>query len=246
MTPEQVADRDSVWKRMAEEHPEFIRAFDYTDNYHTVREIVLGGSMTWQKANELFKPFPGARVMDVGANVGIYTAFCAANGARVRAYEPFDVLYNQTRNMLGWTGILDRVEFINAAVWVHTGECGYSGNISSMENCVWYNGSVPVAGINPTEFKHKGMTKCVSFAEAIGDEQWDCVKLDIEGAEFEVLLATPAAVLQRIKFAYVEFHPWASQELYDATIAKLHEVFNFTGYFQNNLGRWEVGYCQRR
>ena len=83
MTPEQAANKARVWERMAAEHPEFTRGCDPTDNFHTVEEIILGGSLTWKRANELFQPFPGARVMDIGANVGIYTAYCALNCAYV-------------------------------------------------------------------------------------------------------------------------------------------------------------------
>jgi hypothetical protein len=58
-----------------------------------------------------------------------------------------------------------------------------------------------------------------------GKVEWDCVKMDIEGAEFEVILAAPHEALRRVKFMYVEFHSWAARTLYEQTMNKLHELF---------------------
>jgi len=66
--------------------------------------------------------------------------------------------------------------------------------------------------------------------------------MDIEGAEFEVLLAASPKALNKIKFMYVEFHPWVSQEIYDETIAKLNAIFKFIGAYPNEFGRWEAAY----
>jgi FkbM family methyltransferase len=230
---------------MSAEHPEFTRACDPTDNFHTVEEIILGGSLTWKRANELFQPFPGARVMDLGANVGIYTAYCAGKGAYVSAYEPYPAAWAIMCNMLRDTGLRE-VRAYNWAIWTHAGHCAHSGNTVPRETCTWYNGAVPQQGLNPTEFKDKGHVNCVSLATAIGEKDWDCVKMDIEGAEFEVLLAAPEETLRRIKFLHVEFHPWAPQKLYEDAVKYLESVFNFEGYWSNALGRWEVGYCLKK
>jgi FkbM family methyltransferase len=246
MTPEQVANKVRVWQRMAEEHPEFTRDCDPTDNFHTVEEIILGGSLTWKRANELFQPFRGARVMDLGANVGIYTAYCAANEASVTAYEPYRPAWEILCTMLRDTELRNRVAAYQIAIWTHAGNCAHSGNTVPRETCTWYNGAVPQQGLNPTEFADKGHVNCISLATAIGEKDWDCVKMDIEGAEFEVLLSTAEETLRRIKFMYVEFHPWAPQKLYEDTIKYLESVFNFEGYWSNALDRWEVGYCLKK
>ncbi len=246
MTPAQIENKTRVWERMAKEHPEFTRACDPTDNFHPVEEIILGGSLTWKRANELFQPFPGARVMDIGANVGIYTAYCAANEAKVTAYEPYWVAWAILCNMLRDTGLRNRARPYNEAIWTHAGSCAHSGNTVARETCTWYNGAVQQAGLNPTEFADKGHVNCISLATAIGEKDWDAVKMDCEGAEFEVLLAAPEETLRRIKFLHVEFHPWGPQKLYDDTIKYLQSAFNFEGYWSDALGRWEVGYCLKK
>src|SRR5580692_2240526 len=57
MTPEQIADKASVWKAVAENQPDFTHDHDAADNYHAVREIVLGGSLTWARAHSYFLPW---------------------------------------------------------------------------------------------------------------------------------------------------------------------------------------------
>jgi len=226
-------ERDKVWMRIAKECPWFKREMDITDNYHTVQEIVLSGSPTWARANEMFVPGENTRVMDVGANVGIYTAYCAARGAWVHAYEPSPLASQLLRMMLTDAKLSHMVAQEQSAIWIENGEILYSGNTNLMNSCVWHNGSIASQGINEKEFVSKEKVRCISFDEAIGDHEWDMVKMDIEGAEFEVLLATHPAQLLKIRNAYIEFHPWAPKELYDDTIARLQTLFNFQWLMTN-------------
>jgi FkbM family methyltransferase len=245
MTPEQIADRESVWKQMATLHPEFTRDYDATDNYHAVREIVMGGSITWAGANARFQPRAGSRVMDVGANAGIYSTFCALKGAEVTAYEPYRLVFSFFAKMVQHKSLSDRIRMINAAIWTYTGKCPFIGNASSLDGaCPSYNGGTSTKGTHwvPGDLEIAESVDCISFEEAIGEKEWDCVKMDIEGAEFEVLLATPPAALERIKFMYVEFHPWTEQDLYDQTIAKLKNIFRFEGAYITARDRWDSAY----
>lgn len=233
MTPEQIADRDSVWERIAKEHPEFTRAMDISENYHTVREIVLGGAIPWAGANERFKPSTGAKVMDIGANVGIYSAFCAANGADVTAYEPHPHAFAQLMAMIKNTGL--PIKAINKAVFTFTGLCPFAYHVNPDPMCTWYNG-----GVN---FKDGVEVPCLSFRRAIGDTSWDCVKMDIEGAEFDLLLNASLETLRKIKFMYLELHPWINESIYRETLARLESVYKFDGaYWNSDIGRWEAVY----
>lgn len=243
MTPEQIADRESVWLRMATEHPEFTRHCDIMDNYHAVREIVLGGSPSWAMTNAHFRPEPGKLVMDVGANMGIYSAYCAANGANVVAYEPSIEIYGKFTEMLLTSGLKYRVQAVNAAVWKFTGHVAYLGHKTVNEDVTCCNGGVQSDGVNWTAedlARSQKTTLCVSLDDAVGREKWDMVKMDIEGAEFEVLRYASVEALRRIKFMFVEFHPWASEEMYDKTIQRLRDVFIFTGNdFHPTEKRWQ-------
>lgn len=249
LTREQQEDRDSVWRAMKERHPEFTEWMDPLNNYHAVREIVLGGSVTWAGVHERFKPGPTSRVMDIGANAGIFTAFCAANDARVYAYEPFLRPYAILRGMIDAVDLNHHVLPLNAAVWTHTGKVQYFGNVSTLDNvCPAFNGGVKSSGINwtPDDERKSAEVDCVSLADAIGGVYWDCVKIDVEGAEFEMILACPEEALRQIRFMYIEFHPWASAELYHKTIEKLQAVYKFEGSVMRTDGRWEAAYLTAR
>jgi hypothetical protein len=64
---------ERVWSRVAKEHPEFTRAHDIFNNPWSVQHHVLDNEQG-------FVPFPGAKVLDLGANVGVCTAYWALNG----------------------------------------------------------------------------------------------------------------------------------------------------------------------
>src|ERR1700674_1238990 len=72
-----------------------------------------------------FQPFPGANVLDIGANLGFVTAFWAFNGANVTSYEPDPETYKIMTSMFSEIGI--KVNTINAAVWTCTGEVSFKG-----------------------------------------------------------------------------------------------------------------------
>jgi FkbM family methyltransferase len=249
MTPEQIADRESVWARMALEHPEFTREHDAGDNYHAVREIVLSGSLTWAGANGFFVPRPWSRIMDVGANAGIYSAYCGLHGAEVTAYEPFPAVFEMLSSMIQRTELIYYVKPINAAVWTYTGEIPYIGHRTANEDVTCLNGGVPTNGVTwtPDDYAKATKVQCISFDDAIGEETWDCVKMDVEGAEFEILLAASVESLKRIKFMYLELHDWVSQGLYDETLKKIESVFRCQ-YFRSEPSRprYEAAYLFRK
>jgi len=248
MTPEELQDRESVWARVDSEHPEFTRAHDLTWNYHAVREIVLGGSLSWSGAHKRFQPRPGTLVMDVGANAGIYSAFCAANGADVFAYEPDTSIFDILSKMIESSGLSQRIISVNAAIWTNTGTLPFVGHSSDIGGCVQYNGAIPNSALPwPNEkFVAGAPTTCISFDEAIDGSQWDCIKMDIEGAEFDVLLSVSKEALRQVKFMFVELHPWASDSLYEKLMERMDDCFVVEGVAPSSSGRWQALYLSRR
>jgi len=234
-----LTEREQVWWDVASRCPEFKPEYDTAGNYHAVREIVLGGSIPWAGFHKRFTPKPGMRVMDVGANAGIFSAYCAAKGAKVFAYEPFDVAF----------ALLSKIPLpiipMKAAIWTHSGARMYLGNSSVLEDSPAYNGSLQTDGINWNEGdkQRAALVSCLSLDDAVADMEWDCMKMDIEGAECDVLLAASLDTLRRIKFAYVEFHPWVNETLYKECVARMESVYKFEiAYWNSDIGRCEAAY----
>lgn len=69
------------------------------------------------------------------------------------------------------------------------------------------------------------------------------LQMDIEGAEYEVLLSTPASVLERFRIIVVEFHSLDALfqpmgfKLIDAAFQKLGELFEIVHIHPNNCSR---------
>jgi FkbM family methyltransferase len=144
-----------------------------------------------------FVPFPGARVLDIGANLGIVTAFWALNGAQVTSYEADPETFEIMTAMFSKLGI--RVDAVNKAVWTKMGSVNFKG-IGHMD------GGRPCRNGQIESVPGSISVPCVTLARALGDTIWDCVKIDIEGAEFDVLMSTDSESLKNVKYMHLELH----------------------------------------
>lgn len=240
--------RERIWSQIAEKHPEFTHQSDPFDDPWMVENLVLGDYIG-------FKPFEDARVMDVGANVGIWSSFCALNGAEVTAYEADPLTFEVMCSSFKKASL--SVDAINAAIWTYTGKCPFHGGGENVTNGAYRNGAVLIVGGgiegtgDMTEGNFRGniseirpemqVVPCVSFADAIGDKNWDCIKMDIEGAEFQLLLSVPSEVLMKISYLHVELHNgWADETLYRKFIERLGSIFEIRGLIdQHPESEWK-------
>jgi FkbM family methyltransferase len=213
---------DWVWVQVARLHPEVRRenfvglAGDpYMIHDHIVDNICK------------YTPKKGHLVMDIGANVGVFTTYCALNGAKVVAYEPdfeaASVLYdtlekNQVQNL---------VKVTNSAVWIHTGTASFY---------FWPGHSIigTLSKVRAEECQKKdpglrSTITTISLKDALGVEEWDCVKVDIEGGEFE-LFTDAGNELQQIKYLTMELHNDAVDKVgHDRLVQHLSQVFEIQG-----------------
>jgi FkbM family methyltransferase len=146
-----------------------------------------------------YVPVPGHRVLDLGAHFGMFSLYCAARGANVVAYEPSPEAFT---NLIHSAAIardigLGSIEPINAAVWKERGVKEF--NLS--KRSTGENSLLERAGI-----LSKTMIPTFTLRDALRDWNWDCVKVDIEGAESETFLATTQQDLKLIRFLTMEIH----------------------------------------
>lgn len=124
-----------------------------------------------------FQPEPGERWLDAGANVGAFAVVCAAKGAHVTAYEPEPENAALARRNLRENELRPP----HARV---------------VEKAIAFEGGFASLGLSKSAWRHsllrtKGtlvQVPVVAFADAIKD--MDGAKLDIEGAEIEILRET--------------------------------------------------------
>ncbi len=143
-------------------------------------------------------------VMDIGANVGYFSLYVFARfpGSRVIAFEPIDNNFrlleaNRDRNpSLDWT-------LVQQAVYSNTGplvltlapEDEYTADATVFDNA---RGDKEVT------------VDAVSLADALEAHiagAVDYLKLDIEGAEYDVLYSCPSELFERVRTLVIETHP---------------------------------------
>jgi FkbM family methyltransferase len=149
------------------------------------------------------------RVLDVGGHVGAFTTWVAARApnARIDVFEPeprnfADLIANLKRNRLR-----DRVIAINAAVGSRDERCRLS--VPPQRDM-----SSRVPGLGTIE------VNCVSldgYVREHVDGPIDIMKLDCEGAEWEILPSLGEATFDRVRHFLVEFHARRPSEI-DAAV----------------------------
>lgn len=161
---------------------------------------------------------PHGTVIDIGANVGVFAIYAASIGraARVLCYEPFPASYellchNAAQNCLG------SIETYQQAVGGTPGQRTLYVRDQDGHNSLLGSRGEPSIAVD-----------CVTLAEVVenrGIDRCDFLKLDCEGAEYEILLQAPPSVLRRVGRIALEWHafgPYGYQEL--------EELFRSTGF----------------
>jgi FkbM family methyltransferase len=153
-------------------------------------------------------------VIDIGANQGFFTVYAASKGAKVFAFEPcaenFEVLkWNLSKNSLQGS-----VKIINAAV---TGRNGKMNLFVSLDAA----GNIMSGTASTHNEDHSGVlmetrpVESVTLDSLFDDlqiQRCDFLKMDCEGAEYEILAKTSRESFSKIARIAVECHENRMQE----------------------------------
>jgi FkbM family methyltransferase len=142
-------------------------------------------------------------VVDIGANIGVFALYAAtfAQNVRVRAFEPFPTNAEYfSRNTD--ESRADNVEFLMAAV-------ADSAGVRKLHvEDLWILHSLTAKGSTSSGIE----VACVSLSEAIsGFERCDLLKIDCEGAEYEILYSASPETLSKIRRIVCEFNIGTSE-----------------------------------
>jgi FkbM family methyltransferase len=146
---------------------------------------------------------PATTVLDVGANIGAYTVLFAqwtGPAGRVIAFEPAPRALGGLREHLRLNGVADRVEIVDRAVSDAVGSASFDCEGASGANALVADRT---AGISAITVK---TTSLDAFCEEHGLRP-ATIKIDVEGAELEVLRGGRRTLAQPGVQAFVEFHP---------------------------------------
>lgn len=190
-------------------------------------------------------------IFDAGGNIGMFALWAAqaAPQARIYSFEPWPSSYERLVGHVDANGLSGRVTPLQLALAGRSARRRMpDGSIDSTSRRLDPRdalaedaGRAAIGGVD---------VDCMTLADAMeryGIDELDMLKMDIEGGEYEVLLATPHEALRRIRRIQVEYHEVPAelgrspQQLIDHITGAGHElVHTEEDRFRTGMARFEM------
>jgi len=140
-----------------------------------------------------------AVVIEIGAQIGFLTIPVAKKAKRVYAYEPVPENFEMLNKNVNLNNLQDKIFTRKVAIGSKNGEITiYISDKNTGGHSIYKKGSkkitVPMITLKKI-FENEHLKKCFFM------------KIDVEGAEYEILYNTPKSILNKIENLYVEYHP---------------------------------------
>src|SRR5690348_1169897 len=171
----------------------------------------------------------GMKFLDIGAYKGMVSLYAAKLGAYVRCFEPRPETFDVLKKNISLNHLEKSIDAHNAGVRSSEGQTRSLDNPYHTQAEVEMNGSFgndggcPLECVGGLEEHIKGaggisgpIVKLVSFADALGTNRWNIVKIDCEGSEYEILTKATDEQLSQIDFLTMEIHGWLGRPKIDA------------------------------
>jgi len=154
---------------------------------------------------------PTATVLDVGGQIGSFSlaVALALPRARVHVYEASPTSAEFIRRNVLANGLEDRIEVHSEALSAEVGNFTFrdSGDASG------HNGLTAPDSIGGTTVTVRSVPFDQAVADAGGDVQ--IVKMDVEGAEYDIVLRSAPASWSAVRKVVMEYHPMPGRSLDD-------------------------------
>ena len=165
----------------------------------------------------------GGIVLDIGANIGSFSIYCASKGATVYAVEP------EPNNL---TALKANIELNSMEKSITVFDCG----ISDFDGTAVIDNSG--GGSTIKDGKDGSTISIVSFNNFLiqnNIDEVDVLKVDIEGSEKELILGASRESLNKCNYITMEFDIRVGDSL-GAMVQKLSETHHV-----RTMGSWERG-----
>lgn len=143
-------------------------------------------------------------ILDLGANIGAFTVLAATRykNAKIYSFEPEDTNYNQLKFNASLNNIDNRVTAIKEAVADTAGE-----KVFHMSSYDYAHSLLEEQIIDNPGTKIK--VTCTTLEQTVQKynlKSIDILKLDIEGAEYDMFLKMPKNILDMVQVILMEIH----------------------------------------
>lgn len=198
--------------------------FNLRDNYPTdeivIREILKENVYHVDRHNFNL----GGVVIDLGANIGAFSIYAAKHGAIVYAIEPEPHNLEALKNNIEINNLTNNIHICPYAISDYKGTTviNDNGGGSTIKDGHTIGSEVEVMPFN-------------NFFDLYNINNVDVLKIDIEGAEVEVILGASKENLQKCKYITMEFDIRSGARLGDM-VKKLSETHHV-----KTMGSWERG-----
>ena len=182
----------------------------------------------------------GWTVVDIGGGIGDYTIFAAYGrpNARVLAFEPFPESFRLLQENLDLNQI-DNVEIFSQAVSSHEGTLQFGSPSSDPLSMQTARGLQSPRG----DALQVPAVSLGSILNSPAVKRIDLLKLDCEGAEYDILLNSTPAVLEKIDRIVMEYHDGITPFSHDDLVKYLTE-HDYKVEWWKNFAHAHIGYLR--
>lgn len=170
-------------------------------------------------------------IFDCGANIGVSCLYFSRNypDARIKAFEADPNIAGLLKKNLENNNLLN-TQVVDKAVWIENGEINIS--IEGADGASIHSNKNPVK------------VECVRLKELLENEiKIDLLKMDIEGAEYEVILDCRDS-LKNVDNIFIEYHSFTDSPQKLSEILSILENNNFR-YFIKPVNDREIPFINR-
>lgn len=161
-------------------------------------------------------------IVDIGANLGVFT-LCAASESRnatVYAYEPSRTNFEMLVRNVEANQLSDRVKTFEQGVAAVAGDRVLHTSQSNLHTLF--------DGDQPAETATIACTSLEGIFEDNGLERIDLLKVNCEGAEYEIFYSAEASLLRRIDDIRLEYHELDSDQCNGAALRRFLEASGYS------------------
>ena len=160
-------------------------------------------------------------IIDIGANMGSFTLYAAEHcpGARIYCYEPEPRNFECLRQNISINALENRVVAIQSAVASTSGRREMAMALSPLHSLVTLDGA-----------DERQFVNCMTLADIFSKwalERVDLLKMNCEGAEYEILGSCAREHLDRIRNIRLEYHVLDAETNNSGSLCRLLENRGF-------------------